>query len=63
MLLICANRAQFHGVVFDEYPCEEAQLQELLERGIVPSVVVNLTIEPEEVYRRCDKTRFVENYK
>jgi hypothetical protein len=49
--------------VFDDYPIEEAQLQELLERGVVPSLVVNLKMESSEAYRRCDKIRFDPLYK
>jgi len=58
-----SSRTQFHGAVFDNYPLEDTQLQELLERGIVPAVVVNLQMEPTEGHRRAEITRYNPTYK
>lgn len=57
-ILIYNSRAQYHGVVFDHYPLESVQLQELLQRGIVPSVVVNLEMDVAETIDRCERHRF-----
>lgn len=50
-------RAQYHGIVFDDYPLIEEELQELLYRGVVPSTVIELKIDSQEAKERCKRNR------
>jgi len=49
---LCFYRAQFHGVVIDDYPISEEDLREILYRGYVPFSTIQIDISTEEMLSR-----------
>ena len=42
---------------------DDLSVQEMVDRGIVPSSVIQLEVDVQTVLQRCEKERRVPNYK